>query len=192
MKKWMCLAGCLALAACATDSDRELPPPVPQPVVQAPKPVSNVFRPWYQLRQRDVTDARALEGKVRSLNGVPIEAEIGRVAQKTDEGATIAVDMWKGINLGVPPTQLKRRSQDLQRAISMTAEFAGSRSAQTNVEVHVATADKAVVGRWLDNGFARSGGQFAANVVWHPLKKGDLPFIRVEPADPRYVYGPLN
>jgi hypothetical protein len=191
MKKVMCLAACLALAACATDSQKDVTP-VPQPVVQAPKPVSTVFRSWYQLRQRDVADARVLEDKVRQLNGVPIEAEIGRVMQKNDEGATTVVDIWKGINLGVPPTQMKRRTGDLQRAVSLVAEFAGSRSAQTNVEVHVATADKAVMGRWLDNGFAKSGGQFAANVVWKPLKKGDLPFIRVEPADSRYAYGPLS
>lgn len=191
MKKVVCLAACLALAACAMNGEKDVAP-VPQPVIQAPKPVSNVYRSWYQLRQRDVVDARVLEDRVRQLNGVPIEAEVGRVAQKNDDGVTIAVDIWKGINLGVPPTQMKRRSTDLQRAISMVAEFAGSRSAQTNVEVHIATADKAVVGRWLDNGFARSGGQFAANVVWKPLKKGDLPFIRVEPADPHYAYGPLN
>lgn len=191
MKKVMCLSLSLFLAACAIQSQKEVTPP-PQPVVQPKPPVSTVFRSWYQLRRKDVEDARRLEESVRRLNGIPIEAVIGRVAQKDDEGKMTVVEIWKGINLGVPPTQLHRQSADLRKAITLSAEFAGNRSAQTNLEIHVATVYKKRVAKWLDEGLSKSGGALATNVIWKPLKRGDLPFIRIEPSDPGYAFGPLS
>jgi len=191
MKKVMCLSLCLILVGCATQSPKEVTPP-PQPVVQPKAPVSTVFRSWYQLRRKDVEDARILQESVRRLKGIPIEAVIGKVAQKNDEGKMTVVEIWKGINLGVPPTQLRRQSSDLRRAISLAAEFAGNRSAQTNLEVHVANAYKKRVAKWLDEGLSKSGGALATNIIWRPLKRGDLPFIRIEPSDSGYAFGPLD
>lgn len=129
---------------------------------------------------------------MHKFKGMFIEAEIGKVAQKNDEGQVVAVDIWKGINLGVPPTHLKRRSAELQKSVGLVAEFAGLRSAPTRIEVYVSDADKPVIRKWLDAGLAKGRSDGPA-IEWKKLvKKTDLPFIRVEPVDPHYAFGPLT
>lgn len=195
MKRVVIIAGCLLLSACATEAPKTEAPPPPEEKapVYLPKPVTNLFNPWLLVRDSDVADARAFDRMINKP-GVPMQTEVSRVAQKNDEGRTLVVDIWKGTNIGLLPTALKKRSPEIQRTVSLAAEFAGGRGEQARLIVSVSEADKPTVKKWVDSGLAKAKGQYPTEVQWKPLnsKKGDVPFIRIEPADPQYAFGPFT
>lgn len=194
--KWiMVVAGIIFLSACANESSKnEGATPRAEnsaPLAYAAKPVSNLFAPWLVVRDRDVADARSFDAAIHK-EGVPVASEISRVAQKNDEGRSLVVDIWKGTNMGVPPPMLKKRSPGLQHAVTLAGEFAASRGAQARIAVFVSEADKPLVRKWLESGLAKGRGQYPTELQWKGLKKGDLPFLRIEPADPLYAFGPFS
>jgi len=196
MKWMMIIAGCILLSACANDASKTggVTPPRAEssaPLAYAAKPATNLFAPWLEIRDRDVADAKSFEATAHK-QGVPVASEISRVAQKNDEGRSLIVDVWKGTNMGVPPPALKKRAPELQRAVALAGEFAASRSLQARIEVFVSDSDKPIVRKWLETGLAKGRGQYPTELQWKGLKKGDLPFIRIEPADPQYAFGPFS
>lgn len=195
MKRFMMIAGSLALAACASNAGKNEAPPPPAaesaPIVYAAKPTTNLFAPWLLVRDRDVADARSFDEMVRRLS-LPVASDVARVAQKNDEGRSLIVDVWKGTNMGVPPAALKKRTPQLQQAVTLAGEFAANRGEQARIIVSVSDADKPSVRKWLESGLAKGRGKFPTELQWKPLKKGDLPFVRIEPADPQYAFGPFS
>jgi len=199
MKRLASLVGCALLAACTTTpKTEEVTPPAPPP---APAPIARpapVFAPWYQVRERDVAEAHALDAAVRKLTppkqlGVPVAAEIAKVAQKNDEGKTVAVDIWKTTLMGLPPTLLKKRAPVLQKAVELAGEFAADRSERMRIEIGAADTDRASLRKWLEAGVARAQkGVLSVDVRWTTLKRGELPFLRIAPVDPGYSFSPLS
>lgn len=182
------LAGCADMGAKKTAVK---PVEEPAPIVYAAKPTPNLFAPWVMQRDQDVFDARALEAAVRGQR-LPIGTDIIRRAEKNDEGRSLSVDIWQGSNIGLPPPMLKSRAQALQQSVVLAGEFSANRPAPARLIVSVSDADMPLVRKWIDAGQSRARGKFPIELQWKPLKKGDLPFMRIEPADPQYAYGPYS
>ena len=87
---------------------------------------------------------------------------------------------------------IEREGTSKAELMELAGEFAANRGEQARIIASVSDADKPSVRKWLESGLAKGRGKFPTELQWKPLKKGDLPFVRIEPADPQYAFGPFS
>lgn len=139
---------------------------------------------WKQGKELDLAKAREFEQKVKAQN-IPVQTESAVIKQEDKAaGKTETVEAWKGTNVGLPTTMLSKRSPDLQKAVELSGEIAATRNEQTRILIAAADADRQVVRSWVDAGVARSQPKKSnPQIEYVPLRKGDVAFVRIEPAN---------
>ncbi|KAF7598588.1 MAG: hypothetical protein CGU28_14485 [Candidatus Dactylopiibacterium carminicum] len=138
-------------------------------------------------RDTDVVDARAFDARI-ARSKIPVQSDIVKTAVRNEKGRLVVLEIWKGSFMGLPPEQLTRPGSALGVVVEEAAGFAAARSEPMHLIVSVPARDKARLTQWLNTGLRRGGNK--VEVRWLTLKQGDLPFLRIEPLNPKeYSFG---
>ncbi len=195
---WTPVLAVALLAACTTTGPSQ-PAPVPATTEPA-KPVcppesverhcqSEALQAWMADRDIDVGQARAFDAKI-AQNKLPVQSEIVKTAVRNERGQLVVLEVWKGTFMGLPPRQLARPGPALSKSVEEAAAFAASRTEPMRLIVAVSARDKARLTQWINAGIQRTSFASKPDIRWLTLKKGDLPFLRIEPLDPKqYSFG---
>lgn len=137
---------------------------------------------WKQGKEMDLAQARELEQQAATRK-IPVQTESAVIQGKEKNGKVETVEAWKGTNVGLPPSMLSKRSPDLQKTVELSGQMAASRSEPTRILVSAAPADRPAIQSWLSTGIARGNKNATPDVRFVPMKKGDVPFMRIEPVN---------
>lgn len=176
----VCMTAVLA-SACAQlkpmTSSKEATVQVCPAVVVAPPSA------WKKGKDKDWIVARKFEQKIKDQN-VPVHTETATAHHMDSLGNAEVAEAWKGTNIGLPQSMLVKRFPNLKRAVELSGEFAATRTEPARIFVEVSDADKKAMKTWLSRGILRADSKSAhPQIVFLPMRKGDVPFVRVEPVD---------
>lgn len=144
--------------------------------------VGGGFAGWQHGKQRDVTEARALENELRRAQ-IAAVTRTGIVQRPDNSGNNVSLQAWAGTDIPLPPKALASRDQELRRMVVTAGQFAGSRSEPTRVLVRVPPRDRAVVLSWLNEGIASTGTQQRPIIHEAVPQAGESALIQVAPVD---------
>lgn len=179
---WIVALAALFVTACAAPKPVvENTPRQAEPVVQncTPSPMTG----WKRGKEQDWALAREFEQKVKARN-IPIQTESAKAYHLDAQGLTESSEAWKGSYIGLPPSMLGSRASGLRRMVELAGELAATRGEAARIFVEVGEADRSAVKAWLSSGIARARPRrFRPVVEFLPMRKGDVPFVRIEPVD---------
>lgn len=145
--------------------------------------VAGGFIGWQQGKKHDLEAAQAFEEEAKKAR-LPVVTKTAEVRRNSDQGRPVSLTAVQSQSLALPPKSLDAKSPDIHRMVAMAGQLAASSSEPTTISVFVPEKNKTDVLVWLNEG-ANQGppGAPLPKIEQKPLKKGDIPFILIEPTN---------